>query len=121
MGCREVDDKLVKMLHDMNYFSRLKTCLFVRLADHAAQLCGCRSTRQIDEGKNEDVDKAFDSLILILFDCIRESLDYISSNHTYLDQIYELNEDSLEILLEDTLYEMTTSDCKSIFTEKFFK
>ena len=51
MNSQQIDDRLRSMLNSLPFFSRLGTCLTIRLTDYAAQLCGYRSTRHMDDSK----------------------------------------------------------------------
>lgn len=119
MKPKEVDEFLLVSIKDLPYFSLLGTCLSVRLADHAAQMNGCRSTRQIDDLVDDKIENTFNDLIRELQDSVEEISLIINSDHEYLSEILSLNTDKLEILLEDTLYDMTIyNDCK-IFFDRF--
>ena len=114
-----VDSKLIHLLNEMNSFSVMKTCLLIRLADYAAQLCGCRSTRQVDDEYKNKVEDEFEALVELLYSHIEYSFEAINSKHEFLTEILSMNDNELEVLLEDTLYEMTVYDCKNIFNERF--
>ena len=120
MNSQQVDTKLLALLKDLPYFSRLGTSLSISLADYAAQLCGCRSSRQVDDNNSDDVSDKFDTLINNLHTHIQECILYIESDHTYKQSIFELDDNELEILLESTLYEMICLDCRHIFADNFF-
>ena len=107
------------LLKDLPYFSRLGTSVSISLADHAAQLCGCRSSRQVDDRHSDDVSDQFDALINNLHSHIHECILYIESDHTYKQSIFELDDNELEILLENTLYEMVCLDCRHVFADNF--
>lgn len=119
MNSQQVDDKLLAMLKDLPYFSRLGTCISIRLADHAAQLCGCRSTRQVDDSLVDDVSDKFDELVINLQSQINECVSYIKKDHTYKPSILEMDDDHLENLLEDALYDMVMYDYSYSFIEYF--
>ena len=121
MNSQQVDDRLLALLNELPYFSRLGTCLLIRLADHAAQICGCRSTRQVDDSKWEDVDEQFNMLLTTLYSQIHEGKEYLNNPHTYKQSILLLNDDSLENYLEDVLYEMSIYDCSYSFIDMFFE
>ena len=120
MNSQQVDNKLLALLKDLPYFSRLGTSLSISLSDHAAQLCGCRSSRQVDDSRSDDVSDQFDALVSNLHSHIHECILYIESDHTYKQLIFELDDNELEILLENTLYEMVCLDCRHVFADKFF-
>ena len=120
MTCQEVDNKLLALLNDLPYFSRLGTCLTIRLADHAAQLCGCRSTRQVDEWQSEEVQEQYDILLSNLLVQIQEGIDYLSEKHSYKRRFYFMSDNDLELLLENTLYYMAIYNNHHIFFENFF-
>lgn len=119
MNSQQIDDKLLALLKDLPYFSKLGTSISISLADHAAQLCGCRSSRQVDDSHSDDVSDQFDALINNLHSHIHECILYIESNHTYKQSIFEMNDSELETLLESTLYEMICLDCRHVFADNF--
>ena len=120
MNSQQIDDKLLALLKDLPYFSRLGTSLSISLADHAAQLCGCRSSRQVDDIHSDNVSDQFDALINNLHTYIHECIIYIEDDHIYKQSIFEMDDSKLEILLENTLYEMICLDCRHIFADNFF-
>ena len=120
MNSQQVDNKLLALLKDLPYFSRLGTSLSISLADHAAQLCGCRSSRQVDDSHSDDVSDQFDDLINNLHTHIHECILYIEGDHIYKQSIFELDDSELETLLESTLYEMVCLDCRHISADNFF-
>ena len=109
------------MLSDLPYFSRLGTCLCIRFADYAAQKCGCRSSRQVDDSLSDDVSEEFDSLLNNLHSQIHECVSYLEAPHNYKDSVLEMDDLAIETLLETTLYEMVAFDCRHIFVEYFLK
>lgn len=119
MDCQQVDCRLLAMLSELPYFSRLGTCLCIRLADYAAQLCGCRSTRQVDDSKSDDVSDQYDLLLLNLYSQIHECLTYLKEPHTYRQPVLEMTDVDLESHLEKTLFEMVVFDCRHVFVEYF--
>jgi len=121
MNAQQIDDRLRSMLNSLPFFSRLGTCLGIRLADHAAQMCGCRSTRQMDDSKLDDIEENYNELLNTLQCQISECIKYIDDDdHIYKDEIYSIDEDAFENLVEDVLFEMTIYDCRSIFREMMF-
>lgn len=121
MDSVRIDKKLIESLNDIQYISNLRTCLLVRIADYAAQLCGCRSTRQVADHQSVDVDNKYYELLHRLLYNIPECYDYINNDHTYKESILQLNDDELELLLEDALFEMIQFDNHAIFAEYFFE
>lgn len=117
MNSQQIDDRLRSMLNSLPFFSRLGTCLMIRLADHAAQMCGYRSTRQVDDSNADDVEENYNELLNTLQCQITECIEYIDDDHVYKDEIYSIDEDALENLIEDILFEMTIYDCRLIFKE----
>lgn len=93
----------------------------IRLSDYAAQINGFRSTRQMNENKIEEIDEQYNYLLRILEYQIAEAVDYLNKEHIYNKDILDLNDNLLEDLLLETLFNMTIMDCKSIFEEAFFK
>lgn len=120
MNAQQIDDRLRSLLNSLPFFSRLGTCLGIRLADHAAQICGCRSTRQIDDSKIDDIEDSHNQLLNTLYNQIQECKLCLDDEHVYKSEIYSCDEDSLERLIEDALFEMTIYDCVSIFREMMF-
>lgn len=120
MNTQQIDDRLRSMLNSLPFFSRLGTCLAIRLADHAAQMCGYRSTRQVDDSKSDDVEENYNELLNILRYQIDECIEYIDGDHVYKDEIYSIDEDSFEYLIEDVLFEMTVHDCSLLFKDMMF-
>lgn len=120
MNAQQIDDRLRSMLNSLPFFSRLGTFLRIRLADHAAQMCGCRSTRQVDDSKLDDIEENYNELLNTLQCQISECIEYIDDSHIYKDEIYSISEDEFENLIEDVLFEMTIYDCRSIFKEMMF-
>ena len=119
MNSQQVDNKLLALLKELPYFSRLGTSVSISLADHAAQLCGCRSSRQVDDNHSDDVSDQFDALINNLHSHIHECILYIEGDHIYKQSIFELDDNELEILLENTLHEMVCLDCRHVFADNF--
>ena len=117
MNTQQIDDQLRLMLTSLPHFSRLGTCLKIRIADYAAQLCGCRSTRQINDSKADDVEDNYNDLLNQLYCHVDECINYLNSDHSYKDEIHLMDEDSLELMIEDVLFEMTTHDCRFIFED----
>lgn len=115
-----IDEKLKYMLHSAEGFSRLNTCLSVRLSDYAAQLCGCRSSRQISDYASEDIEIEYNNLINRLHDNIIECLSYLENDHVYNDNVMSFNDETLSKYLEDVLYYMTVENYTSYFYESFF-
>jgi hypothetical protein len=121
MNAKRLDDLIQNLLSGLPYFSRLGTCIGIRLSDYASQLCGCRSSRQIDDGQVEEVSEQFELLMEDLIPHIQECLLYIKSTHNYRPFILEMSEQDIEVLLETALYEMVIFDCHLIFAEYFLE
>lgn len=119
MTGQQVDDKLLALLNDLPYFSRLGVCLSVRISDYAAQLCGCRSSRQVDDNITEEVSNQFNLLIDELYLYIDECRNYISQHHIYKEYILSMSDDALEEHLESTLFNMLYNRDDFIFVENF--
>lgn len=117
---QQVDEALLYMLNDLSYFSRLRTCLQIRLADFAAQMCGFRSTRQIPDNFIDDVEDNYSLLLNELESNVNEFKSILSINHIYKSDILELEDLDLELLLEDILYEMTVDHSINIVNEYLF-
>ena len=121
MNSQQVDAVLLALLSELPYLSRLGTCLQIRLADYAAQECGCRSTRQILESLNEEVEDHYLFLLNLLSYYIYECIKYLKNTHKYKQNILEMNEDNLELTLEAALFNMVIFDCSNIFVEFFLE
>lgn len=120
MNAQQIDDQIKSMLASLQFFSRLGTCLGVRLSDYAAQMNGCRSTRQIDDSRADDVEDTYNQLLTALNTNAQECIQYLNEDHSYKEEIYLYDECLLERLLEDVLFEMTIYDCSLIFKNKLF-
>lgn len=114
------DNKLKSLLCDAKGFSKLHTCLEIRLSDHAAQLCGCRSTRQLSDDVLEDIEIKYNELMNLLSENILECFSYLEKDHVYNTKVLDFSDDLLENYLEDTLYYMTVENYTSYFNENFF-
>ena len=121
MDAREVDYKLLQLLNNLPYFSNIGTCLLIRLADHAAQLNGFRSTRYVNDNSWKDVDENYIELVNRLNYNIYEATNYLKNDHVYSDFIFSLTESELDDLLEDTLFNMTILGTHNVFHESFFR
>jgi hypothetical protein len=121
MDAKQVDDCLLSVLNELPYFSNIGTFLLIRLADHAAQLNGFRSTRQVDENSWKYVDDKYNELVDRLKYNIYEATNYLKDSHTYKDSILDLADNDLRDLLEETLFDMTIFETHAIFHENFFK
>ena len=115
-----IDNKLKYLLYDAKGFSKLHTCLEIRISDYAAQLCGCRSTRQINDNVLEDIEIKYNELMNSLYDNILKCLSFLEKDHVYNNKVLDFDDDSFEQYLEDTLYYMTTENYTSYFNESFF-
>lgn len=120
METQKVDSLLIELLNGISCYSKLRTCLLIRLSDLAAQLCGYRSSRQIDESQSEIVEEQFNTLVDDLFYYIKESEEFLKTSHTYKKCVYNMGEDTIELLLEDTLFDMVSYNRRHIFVENFF-
>jgi hypothetical protein len=121
MNQKQLDDLIQKLLDGLKYCSRFGTCLGIRVADYSAQICGYRSTRQVDDNNIDDVHEQFENLMMDLDPHIQECLMCIKLPHTYKQAILEMNELEVECTLETALYEMIIFDCSLIFSEYFFE
>lgn len=115
-----IDNKLKSLLYNAKCFSKLHTCLEIRISDYAAQLCGCRSTRQIDDNISEDIEIKYNELMNLLYENILYCLSFLEKDHVYTNKVLDFSDDFLEQYLEDTLYYMTTENYTSYFNENFF-
>lgn len=121
MDQASVDRKLLTLLQDFQYFSLLRTSLLVKISDYAAQLCGCRSTRQIADTCRDEFESQYSMLMNTLYCQFIECVRYIEGDHIYKEVILSLDEKELEQLLENTLFEMVAFNCRTIFEEYFLK
>ena len=119
MNSQQVDEQLLVLLNDLQYFSRLKTCLQIRLADYAAQQCGCRSTRQILDSVADEVEENYSYLLNLLPYYTYECIKYINESHTFKQEILDLDDMGIEDTLEAALFNMIIFDCSRIFIEYF--
>ena len=119
MDSQQVDERLLVLLNDLQYFSRLKTCLQIRLADYAAQQCGCRSTRQISDSVADEVEENYSYLLNLLPYYTYECIKYIKAPHSYKPEILMMDDNGIEDLLEAALFNMIIFDCSRIFIEYF--
>lgn len=115
-----VDDRIISMLNQLLFTSRLRTSLSIRLADHAAQLLGFRSTRQVGEGSKDDVEEAYQDLTNKLISTVYEFKNQIESRtRDYKPQILNYSELELELLLENTLFDAIIYDDATTFMQSF--
>lgn len=120
MDSQRVDKQLLALLQSLPYFSKLGTSLCIRLSDYAAQLCGCRSTRQIVDGRSSDVSEKFELLLNDLFYTRLECIRLLDNPHTYKESVLLLSEQEIELILENAIYEIIVFSNTSIFKEHFF-
>lgn len=116
---KEIDDKLFEMLNILPIGSKLRTSLNIRLADYSSQLIGYRSTRHVRGDDRKLVEENFLELSNLLYFIVNECLDKLKIEHTYKDYISSLDDLSLEILLENTLYDCVVRNDLSIFDDIF--
>lgn len=121
MNSDNLDNKLRLLLNEYLTTSRLRTIIQIKLADYSAQLCGCRSTRQIDQVNESLVDEVFQENISLLDDMVNEIIDCLNEPHAFKLYIYCLDDHKLELTLEDAIYEMVISDDRMIFKEMFIE
>lgn len=115
----QVDAFLLSTLNDIEYFSTLSTCLQLRLADYAAQQCGCRSTRQIRDNAADDIEEIYQFYLNLIPYYTYECVKYINGNHSYRRDILAMSDSDIEELLETSLFNMIVFDCSRIFVEYF--
>ena len=115
----QVDAFLLSTLNDIEYFSTLGTCLQLRLADYAAQQCGCRSTRQIRDNVADDIEEIFQFYLNLIPYYTYECVKYINGIHSYRRDILAMSDGDIEELLETSLFNMIVFDCSRIFAEYF--
>ena len=111
MTSMQLDSLITDLLESVFTISRFRTCLCVRLSDYAAQICGYRSTRCMDESGCNTVDEKYTELLCSAYDYVHEMLERIKKPHTYQQSMYEMTECEIECLLEDTLYNAVCFSC----------
>lgn len=117
-----MDDKLIKMLNDLQYTSQLKTSICIQLADYAAQMMGYRSTRQINSNDEDKVEELYTELLNKLLSISDECRSLIERNQlVYRKEILLLNDDDLINKLEDTLFNAVIFNDSKIFVENFIE
>ena len=118
-----MDAKLLAMLNDiLQYTSRLKTCLCIQLADHAAQTLGYRSSRQVDDIDADRVEDIYNELLNRLLNMAYE-YQYLIEHRCkeYKREFEEIDLIDLEIKLEESLLQSVLSDDSDIFNEMFLE
>lgn len=106
MDSKQVDDLLLTELRYARCGSKLRTSLGIRLADHASNLNGFRSSRQIPGDKKDEVEESSNKLMDRLIVCSYEYEFIIEdNNHTYKSVIYEMSSDEIELVLENCLFD----------------
>ena len=119
MDSQQVDARLLELLDDLQYFSKLKTCLQIRLADYAAQQCGCRSTRQIRDSVADEIEENYSYLLNLMSYYVYECVKYIKASHLYRPEVLSMDDNGIEDLLEAALFNMVIFDSSRIFIEYF--
>lgn len=117
---KAIDDKLIEMLNVLPIASRLRTCLNLRLSDFAAQRLGYRSVCHVKGSDRLAVEDIFKNLINTLIYVTYECVSKINQEHTYQSFIYDLCDFDLEVMLEDTLYNIVTHEDIALFERQFF-
>ena len=120
METKQLDKRIQSVLESLPYFSKLGTWLCIKLSDYAAQLNGCRSTRQMNDNQIADIDEQYQYLLNILSYQIHEAITLLKEDHIYKQEVLEMNDDELENLIVETLFSMTVLDCRNIFVDYFF-
>ena len=120
METQQLDKRIQSVLESLPYFSKLGTWLCIKLSDYAAQLNGCRSTRQMNDNQIADIDEQYQYLLNILSYQIHEAITLLKEDHIYKQEVLEMNDDELENLIVETLFSMTVLDCRNIFVDYFF-
>lgn len=120
METQQLDKRIQSVLESLPYFSKLGTWLCIKLSDYAAQLNGCRSTRQMNDNQIADIDEQYQYLLNTLLYQIHEAITFLKEDHIYKQEILEMSDDELENLIIETLFSMTILDCRNIFIDYFF-
>lgn len=120
MDAQQLDKQIQSVLENLPYFSKLGTWLCIKLSDYAAQLNGCRSTRQMNDNQIADIDEQYQYLLNILLYQIHEAINLLKEDHIYKQEVLEMSDDELENLIVETLFSMTVLDCRNIFVDYFF-
>jgi hypothetical protein len=120
MDAQQLDKQIQSVLENLPYFSKLGTWLCIKLSDYAAQLNGCRSTRQMNDNQIADIDEQYQYLLDILSYQIHEAITLLKEDHIYKQEVLEMDDDELENLIVETLFSMTVLDCRNIFVDYFF-
>lgn len=120
METQQLDKRIQSVLESLPYFSKLGTWLCIKLSDYAAQLNGCRSTRQMNDNQIADIDEQYQYLLNTLLYQIYEAITFLKEDHIYKQEILEMSDDELENLIIETLFSMTILDCRNIFIDYFF-
>lgn len=120
METQQLDKRIQSVLESLPYFSKLGTWLCIKLSDYAAQLNGCRSTRQMNDNQIADIDEQYQYLLNILSYQIHEAMNFLKEEHIYKQEVLEMDDDKLENLIVETLFSMTVLDCRNIFVDYFF-
>jgi len=119
MNAQQLDKQIQSILENL-HFSKLGTWLCIKLSDCAAQLNGCRSTRQMNDDQIADIDDQYQRLRNVLLHQIYEAMDFLKEDHIYKQEVLEMDDDKLEELLVETLFSMTVFNCRNIFVDCFF-
>lgn len=114
-----VNEFLLNQLKYLLIASRLRVSLSIKLADHAAQLMGYRSTRQVNN--KDDVEKIYINLINTLTYIVYRCMDFLNEEHFIKANILSMDLSTLENMLETALFESTIYSDYRIFKEYFFK
>ena len=120
METQQLDKRIQSVLESLPYFSKLGTWLCIKLSDYAAQLNGCRSTRQMNDNQIADIDEQYQYLLNILLYQIHEAITLLKDDHIYKQEVLDMSDDELENLIVETLFSMTVLDCRNIFVDYFF-
>lgn len=120
METQQLDKRIQSVLESLPYFSKLGTWLCIKLSDYAAQLNGCRSTRQMNDNQIADIDEQYQYLLNILSYQIHEAMNFLKEEHIYKQEVLKMDDDKLENLIVETLFSMTVLDCRNIFVDYFF-
>lgn len=116
-----IDNKLLDLLNSSLITSKLRVSLNIRLADYSAQLLGYRSTRQVRSEDKWNVEDKFIELTNLLISSIYRCITQLEISHKFKQSVIEMNDLDLELLLEDTLFDIIMYSDYSLFDKYFFE
>ena len=113
--------KLTELIDGILVASNFKTYLIIKIADLAAQSLGFRSTRQVGDGRKNEVTELFNDYLDQLVSLVYEYKYIIDHNEECNESTLKLSDEELESkLIEVILYSLLFNDV-SFFNETFFE